>query len=68
MRCYEGQDHSAQCSDIKWPLVVIWVSDMNIDPGCCRIMDPDMVPGNPISPDITMALGGSTVYPDQFGP
>lgn len=36
-------------------------------PGCHRTMNPDMAISSNLSLDDTMALGGSTEYPDQHG-
>lgn len=37
-----------------WPLVVTWALDVDTDPDCSRIMDPDVVLGDSTDPVITM--------------
>ncbi|KAL6073616.1 hypothetical protein STEG23_027917 [Scotinomys teguina] len=39
--------------------------EINTDPSCSKIMEPDM---GVLGLDITMVLGGSTGHPDQYGP
>ena len=41
--------------------------DINTDPGCSRIMDPELVPGSNLDPDVIMALVAITGHPDELG-
>lgn len=50
------------------PLMVRGVIDINTDPKCVTVMDPDMAPGSILCPDITMVLGGSVGLLDLHGP
>lgn len=47
-----------------WPVVLPWATDLNIDPGYYRTMDPDMVPSTIPGLDVTMAPGVSTGHSD----
>lgn len=49
-------------------LVIMGIMDINPDPGCCRTIDTDMVPGSRWGLDNTMVLVDSTEQSDQHGP
>lgn len=49
----------------SWPLMVTGVMDINTDPGCSRVTDPDMTLSCRPGPNVTMFLGGSTSHPQQ---
>lgn len=50
------------------PSVATGATDVNCEPGCSRVMDPDMAPGSSPGPYITIVLDGSTGLLDQHGP
>lgn len=47
--------------------MVAGVMDINTDPGCSTVMNPDMVLGHILGLDDTTAQGGSIIYPVLFG-
>lgn len=46
-------------------LVVTGTMDINIDPSCCRAMDPDLALGSSADSYVTMAPGGRAEHPHQ---
>lgn len=41
-------------------MVATWATDINEDPGCDRIMNPDMILSSNLGPNVTMVLEGTT--------
>lgn len=57
----------AQTLTSMWSLVATQAIDIHTDPWYGRIIDPNMVLGNSLGPDVTMALGSSMGLSDQPG-
>ena len=50
-----------------WPLVVSWVTNINIEPDCGRTGDPDMVLGSSPGLDVTSPWSQVAVQDTQIG-
>lgn len=57
----------AQIQTSVQPLEATWAMDVNTDPSCGKTMNPYMALSSSPGPEVTMALGGSTGYPDDHG-
>ena len=60
LMCQHGHRLQPRLWASLWPLVAPQTVDINIDPGCGRTMDPDMVLINCPGLDVILVPGGST--------
>ena len=61
--------HSRTAHGHKHGLLVLkQTRNMNLDPGCRKITDPEMTLRSSVNPDTTMASDGSVDLPHQYGP
>lgn len=51
----------------SWPLEVTWAVDINREPSCCRIADPNMTRGSSLYPDDILVPDRSTGHSYQNG-
>lgn len=71
-----GNMAPGQQRDLRWltrlqvssqPLVVTGVPDINSDPGCCGVIDSDILLHKNLGADVVMAPGGSVGHSDGHG-
>lgn len=63
----QGLRQQCRSQTSTWPLVLKQTKDINPDPGCSKITDPEMTLRSSMNPDITMASDGSVGHPHQYG-
>lgn len=57
LRCQHGPKQQLRPRTSAWPLVVTLAMDIDVDPCCSRIMNPDMALDGSTCQDLTMASG-----------